>query len=151
MSFKERAKATCIRVKTHIVENKTIYLTGGAALVSGVVIGVIATRSDGEDSYEFTLPAIDYNGGGNTNVAIEAESITDSPIHIEQTTNVTNNFGGHATKIVRRIDTGEIFESVNAAADFAGVDSTKMSHHLNGRKDHIYGNRYEIIGLGTTS
>ena len=46
MSFKERAKATYIRVKTHIVENKTIYLTGGAALVSGVVIGVIATRSD---------------------------------------------------------------------------------------------------------
>lgn len=52
-------------------------------------------------------------------------------------------------KIVKNTSTGEVFESVNAAAESAGVSVSAMSKHINGHTDHIFGDEYEIIGIGT--
>jgi len=149
MSFKEKVAQKYNAVKSHLIEHKKVYITGGICFIAGVASYAII--SDDATQPQRRIPIRNYNGGGNAQVSIEAESITDSPIHVEQTTNDINNFGGHSTKIVKCVETGEIFGSVNDAARSVGVAQSKMSLHLNGRKDHVYGYTYEIIGLGTTS
>lgn len=149
MSFKEKVAQKYKAVKSHLIEHKKVYITGGICFIAGVASYAII--SDDATQPQRRIPIRNYNGGGNAQVSIEAESITDSPIHVEQTTNVINNFGGHSTKIVKCVETGEIFGSVNEAAESAGVDRTVMSKHINGKTDHAAGLHYQIIGLSTTT
>lgn len=64
--------------------------------------------------------------------------------------NTVVNYGGYCTKIVKHLETGEIFETAKGAAAAAGVDAARMSRHLNGSIPHINGEHFEIIGVGTT-
>lgn len=43
------------------------------------------------------------------------------------------------------INTGEIFRSVTAAADAAGVDKSGMSRHLSGKQATVNGKIYMVI------
>lgn len=61
----------------------------------------------------------------------------------------TNTFGGPMTKMVKCLETGEMWETVTDAAEAAGTSMAYMSRHLNGHKDHLYNKHYKIIGLGT--
>lgn len=58
--------------------------------------------------------------------------------------------GGYLSKIVRCNDTKQIWESVLATAEAAGVSATTMSKHLNGYPGYedIKGLTYSIIGVG---
>jgi len=56
--------------------------------------------------------------------------------------------GGYLHKIVRCNETGQIWESVGAAADAVGVKPSNMSRHLNGGMDAINGHHFTIIGIG---
>ena len=65
--------------------------------------------------------------------------------------NMNNQFGGHAHKIVKCLETGELWETVTDAAKAAGTSFPAMSKHLNGHSaEHLYGKHYSIVGLGTT-
>jgi len=66
--------------------------------------------------------------------------------------NTNAQFGGHAYKIVKNLDTGEMWEKIVEAANAAGVDRTVMSKHLNGWEKYadVNGQHYQIVGLGTT-
>lgn len=122
------------RVKNHFRENRSLYLAGGVCLAAGAVIGY-SLKSEGDD---FALEAAgDINFG-------ELDKSTHNT-----TNNVMVNMGGPMHKIVKNTSTGEVFESVTDAAESAGVSVSTMSKHINGHTDHIYGDEYEIIGVGT--
>lgn len=122
------------RVKNHFRENRNIYLAGGVCLVAGAVLGY-SLKDEGDD---FALEA------GGDMVLGDMDKSTHNT-----TNNVTVNMGGHMHKIIKNTSTGEVFESVNAAAESAGVPRTRMSNHINGRTDNVNGVEYEIIGIGT--
>ena len=128
------------RVKQHVVRNRYWYAAGGLAVVAGVLgYSVGRSSADGECGHVFEV-------GGD---------VTDSPVLIGDGNTMENhseinNYYGHSTKIVKCLETGEIWETVGEAADAIGVGRTTMSKHLNGRTDHIDGLHYVIIGQGTT-
>lgn len=122
------------RVKNHFRENRKVYLAGGVCLVVGVALGY-SLKDEGDDVKMEALGDINFG---------ELDKSTHNT-----TNNVTVNMGGHMHKIVKNTSTGEVFESVNAAAESAGVPRTVMSRHINGHTDHVSGDIYEIIGIGT--
>lgn len=60
--------------------------------------------------------------------------------------NIVNN-GGYMRKIVRCIETDEMWPSVSKAAEAVGVTIHSMSNHINGRQDSLNGLHYVIEGL----
>lgn len=132
------------KIKNHLKEHKREYLIGGGCLVGGVLIGAVAYAA---------LPGTAVNVTNNIPVDVTVKpKITVNPeITVKPVINTHNTMGGYQQKIVRCIETGQIFESVKAASEQAGVNPSFMSKHINGRVDHITGKHYEIVGLGTKS
>lgn len=122
----ERFKEKTERFKEHVKNHKSAYvLAGGVGLVAtGVVVG----RSLGRTQIVNTV------------------SPTIAPV-MNNTTNA--NFGGYSTKIVKCLETGQLWETVKDAADAAGVTQSVMSKVLNGHTDHVKGLHYVIVGMGT--
>jgi hypothetical protein len=83
-------------------------------------------------------------------LAIRKPIITIAPVFrpVFNNSNMVNN-GGHMRKLVKCLETGEIWETVTESADQAGSSLSLMSRHLNGHKPDVYGKHYEIIGIGT--
>ena len=130
------------KVKGHFNRNKGKYIVGGTCLVVGGAVGYYVSKHYHGVSMD-VISKVEP-----TNVAIGKD------ITIENKTNITNNvtnvnMGGHTKKIVRRLSDGKLFGSVNEAAIEAGVPQPLMSNHLNGRKENINGDIYEIAGLST--
>lgn len=61
--------------------------------------------------------------------------------------NNTINNGGYMRKIVRCVETDEMWPSVGKAAEVAGVPISLMSQHLNGHKEVLNGMHFVIEGL----
>jgi hypothetical protein len=120
------------RIKLHIVENKKVYIAGAAGLTIGLGIGLY-----------FRRPIIVEN--------ILAPVFNNKPVIAPVMNNSSAvNLGGHLTKLVKCLETGEMWETVTEAAKGAGVSLAKMSRHLNGAKEHVDGLHYAIVGIGTT-
>jgi hypothetical protein len=60
------------------------------------------------------------------------------------------NFAGHTTKLVKCLETGQVWEKVTESAKSAGVPLARMSRHLHGHNPHLNGLHYKIVGVGTT-
>jgi hypothetical protein len=66
------------------------------------------------------------------------------------------NFGGPMYKIVKDIDTGQIWEKMKYLADEIAKEHdikpesamAMVSKQVNGHSDHLYGHRYAIVGMG---
>lgn len=108
------------RIKRHIKENKTTYLVGGVCLGAGYFLR----------KPQVVGPVFNNHNIGNV-------------------VNTTVNNGGHMRKIVRCLETDEMWPSVSKAAEAADMPIQIMSKHINGHKDHIDGLHYVIEGLAT--
>lgn len=127
--------------KEHVSRNRYRYAAGGL-VVLGSVVGYAVGRSVGVAEGCGDVFELSIDGDENSHIHLgDGDSIE---------THTTNNYYGHSTKIVKCLETGEVFETVSAASEAAGVGRTTMSKHLNGRQDHVNGYHYEIIGQGTT-
>jgi hypothetical protein len=115
------------RVKRHLKENKKTYLIGAGCLAAGYFLRRPGTT------------AIINNVAPNI-----APSI--APVF-----NNVSSFGGHMTKMVKRLSDGKMWETVTEAAAEEGFDLSRFSRHLNGHTEHLNGEIYAIIGIGTTS
>ena len=130
------------KVKGHFKKHKVKYIVGGTCLVVGGAVGYYVSKHYHGVSMD-VISKVEP-----TNVAIGKDITIKNKTDI--TNNVTNvNMGGHVRKIVRRVSDGKLFGSVSEAASEAGVPQPLMSNHLNGRKDQINGDMYEIAGLST--
>lgn len=115
------------KVKGHFKRHKNKYITGGVVALAGATCYYIGRRTGGVK----TIPTIN-------NIV--------SPV-FNNNNNV--NMGGYSHKLVKCLETGQIWETVKDAAEAAGVSVPLMSKHVNGKCEHVKGNHYEIIGLGT--
>ena len=133
------------RFKSHMKRNKQTYILSGVGILLGVAGGyTLAKVGEGSgDVFEIDLDA------GQDAIASVYGDIDNSENHIQNTTHNYGAYGGYQSKIVKNLDTGEIFESQKAAAESVGVDTRTMSKHLNGDTDHIDGQIFERIGFGT--
>lgn len=126
------------KIKAHVKRNEDRYTSFAAGVVSGAVLfGVHATLSGRVSS-------------SKSPVVIENNPVFNN-INTNTNTNVVTNYNGYATKIIKCVETGEIFETAKDAAASAGVKASTFSRHINGHTDHVYGMHYEIIGQGTTT
>ena len=130
------------RFKSHVKRNKKVYIYSGVGILLGTVAGYTLAKV-GEDSGD--VFEIDLDAGQDALSTIYGD-IDNSENHIH---NTTNNYEGYPSKIVKNLDTGEIFETQKAAAESVGVSEQAMSRHLNGDYGNLYGNTFERIGLGT--
>lgn len=108
-------------VKTHLNRHRTIYISA-AVLGVGVCVGMRMSKPT---------------------------QIINTVAPVFNNDNSSAAFGGYARKIVKCLETGQLWESVNDAAAAAGVSQSMMSKHLNGNKDHISNLHYQIIGLSS--
>jgi hypothetical protein len=127
--FKDKTEALVVgtkiqRIKAHLQENKNTYLAGAGGVAVGT-LGMLLLKQN---------PLQVVNTINNTPVI--------SPVF----NNVINN-GGHMRKIVRCLETDEMWPSVSKAAEAIGHPISVMSKHINGHKDHIDGLHYAIEGL----
>lgn len=121
--------------KTHWDKYKKAYLIGGGVVTVTGVTGYLVGSGKAAELAEVAVPQIINN---------VAPVIT--PVF-----NNTVNFGGHMTKLVKCLETGEMWETVTEAAKATGSSLSMMSRHLNGHMSDLYGNHYEIIGIGTSA
>jgi hypothetical protein len=112
------------KIQAHFKEHKREYLIGGGAFVFGVLI---ARRPQ-------TIAPVFNN------------SINNTPVFTNAIKNTVNN-GGYMRKIVRCVETDEMWPSVSKAAEVVGVPISMMSQHLNGHKEQVQGLHFVIEGL----
>lgn len=117
-------------IKAHVKKHSTKYTVGTAIVVTAGVTYCV-TRQFG------------------------VKTITVAPVFNNMPTfNNDNsslvNFGGHMTKMVKRLSDGKMWETVTEAANEAGCSLSFMSRHLNGHEQNVYNEVYKIVGVGTT-
>lgn len=116
------------KIKKHFKDHKTVYLASGASFVLG----------------SLTMLALK----GKRIQIVNTNTVT--PIfnnHLESTA----NFGGYAHKVVKCLETNQIWESVNDAAEALGTTQSTLSKVLNGHTSDFAGKHYAIIALGSGS
>ena len=125
-------------VKAHLKANKNIYIAAGIGVLVGVIVGAGGTMYLKRNAKSITQVINNVAPVFNDTVA---------PVFNDNSSTVS--LGGHLHKIVKCLETGEIFEKVSESAKSAGVPLSLMSKHLNGHTDSINDLHYEIIGIGT--
>lgn len=122
------------KIKKHLHTYKEYYIT--SALVIGCGIGCYILGKN--------------NGSVRISDMSEArETIINNGHDISN--NITYNMQGKLSKIVRCIETGELWTSIQEAADDFGVNRVTMSKAANGRTGDIQGLHFEIVGFGSCS
>lgn len=107
------------RVKQHLKNNKQVYLVGGGCLVAG---------------YFLRRPRV-------VSPVFNNMPVMNNIVH-----NTVNN-GSYARKIVRCIETDELWSSMTKAAEASGHTLQSMSKHIHGHTDHLDGLHYIIEGV----
>jgi hypothetical protein len=124
------------RIKDHFDQYKTVYISVGVIALSIGVGIAIGKKIDVADTGQELI--------------VKAKSISDSPI-INNSTITQNNFQGHLSKIVRCIETGEIWDSITSAAEDLGVSRQNLVKAIHGERQIAENMHFEIIGLGSRS
>jgi hypothetical protein len=114
------------KVKQHLKDNRKTYIVGASCLTVG---------------YFLRRPQALSPVFNNT----VAPVIENSPTFI----NTVNN-GGYARKIIRCIETDEMWPSMTKAAEAAGHTLQAMSKHIHGQNEHLDGLHYVIEGLAAS-
>lgn len=118
------------KITDHVENHKVAYISAGA----GVVIGVAATL------------VLTKTSAGNTAiqkvVAFKTGDITQ---------NVIQQLArrGHPGIVVKCNETGEVFASLNRAAEAMSIDRRTLGRHLQGLKDSVGGFTFEMLGEAT--
>lgn len=135
-------------VKQHVEKYQVVYATVGGSAITLVAVKL------------FGRPQVIVKGASDIPAMINntvAPVINNAPIFNNDNSSVVN-FGGHLTKIVKRIEDDTIWEKVKEAAEAIaeeeGVPFERahwlLSRHLNGHIPNVYGVEYKSIGISTT-
>ena len=108
------------RAKKHFSDNKQLYIGLGI----GVSVGLIFAQGD------------------RINTGIQGLLIW-KPINVTETVLIRR---GHPGIVVRHNESGEVFASINRAAEVLGVRPARISEHLKGKLDTVSGNTFTSLG-----
>lgn len=121
--FSEKVKEQAVKVKQHVRDNKTTYFVGAGCLVAGYLL---------RRQLSPAVPAL-------------VNTINNNPVF-----NNTVNNGGYMRKIVRCLETDEMWPSMTKAAEAAGHSLKTMSQHIHGHTESLDGLHYVIEGLAAS-
>lgn len=110
------------KIQKHVQDNRNAYIAGGTGLAVGALGVLLLTRAPLQI---------------NNNV---------TPVIAPVFNNTVNN-GGHMRKIIRCIETDEMWPTVTKSAEATGNTLNRMSQHLNGHREDLNGLHYVIEGL----
>lgn len=139
-SFKERfAKLeedheSIRNAKQHVEKYQVVYATVGGSALTLVAVKL------------FGRPQVIVKGAGDLPAIVN----TVAPVFNNHNIgNVVNN-GGYARKIIRCVETDELWPSMSKAAEDAGHTLQAMSKHIHGQNEHLDGLHYVIEGLAAS-
>jgi hypothetical protein len=118
------------KIRVHFEENGKVYLVGAGCLGAGYLLHrpqVITMEGSAPVFNNTVAPVI-------------------SPIMQNVVENAVSN-GGYTRKIIRCLETDQMWPSMKAAAEATGNTLHKMSRHCNGYFDDLQGMHYVIEGL----
>ena len=119
------------KIKSHLKENKKVYIAATVGVVVGAVSVFIITRHG-------NVIQTTSSRGNNVNIKnVLAKNVTVVTTYLEDRTNYAIP--------VRCIETGEVFGSQNRAATLLGLNPGDLSSHLNGKYDHVKGLHFERV------
>lgn len=121
------------KVKTHVEKYQVIYAGAGASGLTLVAVSL------------FGKPKVIVEKGSGL-MPVISPVFNNTPVIAPVMNNVVSN-GGHMRKIVRCVETDQMWPSLSKAAEDLGVSLQKMSQHVNGHKEHVDGLHYVIEGL----
>lgn len=102
------------KVKQHVKDNKAIYI-GTAVGVAGLVSGAVLSRR-------------------NTAVVLQYKP-ENSPVTLSQVVELVRR--GHPGKVIRDLQTGEVYASVRRAAEAVGKNPAFVRDNLGGRFEYL--------------
>jgi hypothetical protein len=124
------------KAKLHVEKYQLVYAAAGSS-----VLTLVAVRT-------FGGPQVIVREAANLPAVINN---TVAPVfNNENVGNQLVNNGGHMRKIVRCLETDELWPSMSKAAEAAGHSLTRMSDQIHGRTDHLDGLHYVIEGLSAS-
>lgn len=121
---------TIDQVKTHLRENKKVYIVGGACLAVGVLAGVAFVRTG-----DIVV------SGSNNQIVGKAKTVNQVMIQmVERST---------PSKPVHLVGTNLYFNSLNEAARETGHSLSKLSRHVNGHIPDLNGDVFELLEVAS--
>lgn len=115
------------RIKTHLRENKKLYVGLGLGIVAGAAAGVLLTRTNADTVVNSKIyQVLAWKPQATLEVYIEAL--------------------GDPGNIVQDTTTGTIYASQNQAANALGLHKSQVSQYLNGKNVDLNG--HDLIKLG---
>jgi hypothetical protein len=109
------------KMKTHLRENKKVYVTGSVCLLVGAATALVLTRN------------------GNKATIDSWKLINWKSPHTSQTIQVLIPPRGNSGNAIQCDLTGAIYPSQNFAAKELKLNPGNLSSHLNGKKDSVKG------------
>lgn len=113
------------RVKSHLRENKKVYLSGTIGVGIGAV-GALLTANKSSLVKNAQIQLLTWKSNQTLEVFIEAL--------------------GDPGNIIQDNVTGTIYASQGQAARELGISASEISKHLNGKKDHVSGHIFTRLG-----
>ena len=112
------------RIKTHLSENKKVYIGVGVGVVVGAAVAAVALHNKADVAQKINQVAIGYK---NNQVLVNfvERSTPSKPIHL--------------------LDSSQYFDSISDAARQLGVDRTLISKHINGHVPDVRGMKFEVL------
>lgn len=120
----------------HVMKYQLYYASGATAFISVAGMRILAKPT--------TI----------TNLLEQAPTVVAPVFNNHNIGNVVNNTvnnGGPMRKIIRCVETDEMWPSMSKAASDAGYSLQRMSDQIHGRTEHLDGLHYVIEGLSATS
>lgn len=121
-------KISLEKVKTHLYENRKVYIVGTICFVAGAVCVLIFKKGD--------VITQTVSGSGN-NVIGKAENVTIVSTYL--------NGRGYVAKAVQCLEDMKEYSSQIEAAEKYGISVTNLSQHLNGKYGHAGGLHFQWI------
>lgn len=134
------------RVKAHVVAHKVGYSNAASALAAGAAVALLKSRPTIVNNITQVTPSI----------APVMNNIS-KPV-FRPVFNNTANVSGHLTKVVERVDDGQMWKKVKDAATAIAAEQNVpferaqwlLSRHLNDHLPDVYGTVYKAVAVSTT-
>jgi hypothetical protein len=115
------------KVKTHLRENKKVYIASGVGLAVGAVSVFLVMRYKGGSAEIINMPRF-WSPGDNNIMKVVINAL------------------GDPGNVVQCVETGTIYASQGQAARELGLDAAAISKYLNGKSPHVRGNHFVVLG-----
>lgn len=127
-----------VKIKTHLKENKTTYISVVVTAVTVAGITMLIMRS-------IELQRISRGISVTANRGISV--VADRSVVTNNVSLISSRRQGAPSWVVRCIETNEIFTSQREAARAMGLSEAELSQHLNGMMKHVRGWTFERIAM----